>query len=485
MTIIRACSSVLLVCALLAGCQGHLPTLDSYPKSSRTPKVTDVVNHIQCELAQIVNGPYGSDSELGRRIQNNDDIEKLLPNLVKYNFVATAQITLEVTDAEGLTPSLSFMNAAATHVVGVGGQWNGTQDRTVTLNYAIDLKQLNGKRDEFCAGSSSESDKSGLQGNLGLPDIVADGLLSLDRSAKANVYPSTGPAPASVARAINQIGTVVLPPLVAGGAETQIAVQSLKGTMLFAPQSAGVQTQGTVTLSGLATLNDGHQYVVNWTGSIIPPNSVTGGGNVYFTLTGSLVPDPNGNLTQIEKRWGFGPTVTLTGMVNSSFQAASLVLSGVIAPVAGSDYAKAGLPPVRIELPTSNPPHGGAAAGGPAAKGGGSSASGGSGGTSFGSLIDFVLVYGLNGSPSFTFKNVKGVSGGSNPFVNWTRTKTDSLAITFVAACQDSAMNVTSKSYWDSIGVCDELAAARQEGASVGYQNNSLMILRNFLVRPQ
>jgi hypothetical protein len=49
----------------------------------------------------------------------------------------------------------------------------------------------------------------------------------------------------------------------------------------------------------------------------------------------------------------------------------------------------------------------------------------------------------------------------------------------------DQGPRVEATSYWGSIGMCDEFAAARQEGASVGYQNNSLMILRNFLVRPQ
>jgi len=189
------------------GCQGHLPALDSYPSVATTPKVTDVLSHIQCELAQIVNQPAviiapGGlfNPELAHRIQSNVKIGALLPNLVNYNFVATAQITLEVTDAEGLTPSLSFMNAASTHSVGLGGQWNGTQDRTVTINYAIDLHRLKGHLGDFCAGVSPES--AGLQGDLGLADIVADGLLSLDRSALANIYPSTGPIPPSVARAI-------------------------------------------------------------------------------------------------------------------------------------------------------------------------------------------------------------------------------------------------------------------------------------------
>jgi hypothetical protein len=70
------------------------------------------------------------------------------------------------------------------------------------------------------------------------------------------------------------------------------------------------------------------------------------------------------------------------------------------------------------------------------------------------------------------------------PFLTGSRTKTDSLAITFVAACQNfNGVQAKISTYWDSIGACDDINAAQEQGASVGYQNNSLMLLRNFLLR--
>src|ERR1700683_5059118 len=262
----------------IGACQSHLPTLES-TKAPR-PRSIDVVRHLQCDLAKIVNYPSATgDSRLTDRIRQNPQLSDLLGRLADDHFVASAQISLEVTDVEGLTPSLSFMNAAATHVVGVGGQWNGTQDRSVTINYSIDLDLLK-RADyhaEFC-GAFTEA--PGLTGDLGLADIVADGLLALDTSKKYNVYGNSGPRPLSVTQEYKGSAlqgeidvTKTAPPILA---PQQFTITSFVGNILVAPQGVGTQAQGTVALTGVATLKgaDGHQAtcLVNWTGCVVPPS---------------------------------------------------------------------------------------------------------------------------------------------------------------------------------------------------------------------
>jgi hypothetical protein len=513
----RAQYPTLIVAGLtvLSACQSHLPSLDDYPTTAKvpkppqsnvnpkpdtTPKVTDVVGHIQCDLARILNTKRGdppgdtNSVEFLRRLANNPDIkDNLVSKLVAFNFVATIQLSLEVTDAEGLNPSLTFQNALmGLHTGTLAGQWNGTQDRNITLNYSVDLARLSPYKADFCAKISTESGDSGIQGDLGLADIVADGLLSLDRSAPTNVYANAGPSPAPVAIKFARKGTVDLPglpetttlPKLPEVKPRTLTFQALRGTLLFAPQSAGVQTQGTVNFSGIATI-DGQQFLGAWTGSILPSNAVLKpDGPLFFTLSGPLVPDPSAaQLTDIERRWGFNPTVTLAGTINRAYEVPSIKLAGIISPVAQTQYARA-TDPIRVALDQDNPDYGPPNAQNPAAKGASSASS--SGGTSFGSLVDFVLVYGLNGSPAFTWTHLKAISGMSLPFATLLRTKTDSMAITFVAACRKtSPATPDERTYWDSIGMCDELAGDLTVSAGIGYQNNSLMILRNFLVRPQ
>jgi hypothetical protein len=114
-----------------------------------------------------------------------------------------------------------------------------------------------------------------------------------------------------------------------------------------------------------------------------------------------------------------------------------------------------------------------------------SSASASSGGTtSFGSTIDFTLVYGLNGGPTWSFKKFKGPTG-SGSLLTASRTTLDTLSITFVAACQNwqGGAPTAVGSYWDSIPSCDEVGTP-QQSAAFAYQANSLMILKSLLQRP-
>ena len=501
---------------LLTACQSNLPALDSYPahdvtsstlpskpKPDDVPKVGDVVKHVQCELARIINTSLADSrthldgnkksAQFLVRLLGNSDLPSLSTKLVDANFVATVQLTLEVTDVEGLAPSITFQNAIMGHHTGtLGGQVTGTQDRNVTLNYAIDLSRLTPFQDSFCDKSSSAGTQSGIQGDLGLADIVADGLLSLGTSSSNNVYASIGPTPPAFPLAISHAeGIVHLPPVPASQDGTlppipqaNPPIDFVDGTLLIAPQSAIEQTQGTISFNGLLSIQ-GRQYFAEWTGNIVPPNSHTQfSETLFFNLTGGLTAAPanDNDLRTVESQWGVSPTVTLTGSIDSAYSATSLKLSGTIAPASLTNYSRA-TTPIRIELYNHTgqlhieaaSPKATAATPSPSA-----------GGTSFGSLVDFTFVYGFNGSPLFTWMHVVTVPG-STSLGSYTKTSTDSMAISFVPACRKagSTVNVPPQNFWDSIPICNDLAAAQQVGASVGYQNNSLMILRNFLVRPQ
>jgi hypothetical protein len=505
----------------LAGCQGHLPTLETAPNESG-PKTADVINHIACEISTVVNYHSGdAETPLNKRIKaritDTPDVEQWLKELVDYHFIATAQISVEVTDNEGFAPSLGILNKSGGLTVGLGGQLTGTQDRSLTLNYAMDLSNLSELGDQYCSPvrNKPETTSQGLGlsgaigGDLGMADIIADGLIALHTSEAINIYGSSGPVPALTAKAIDGDGTIVLPVVHSAAASGKpaidlprkdIHIEKLAANAQFAPQAPGTSSAGTVTLAGVASLVlDGKtsDYFVNWSGSILPQGGdQPAGALVYFSLAGNLTPlAPTEELaTSILKSWGYSPSVTLTGSINSSYNPATIQLSGVVGASPNSDYEKAMITLAlsahakKVDGKTPETAAGPGGAGGAPVKGGAGAGSA-AGGTSFGSLVDFVLVYGLNGGPNWTFKRFKGPATGSSPLLTGSRTKTDSLAITFVATCQDfdSFAKVPTKftNYWDTIGACNDTTRYPQQlGASVGYQNNSLMILRNFLVKP-
>lgn len=163
-------------------CQGHLPELETSPRTNG-PKVEEVVGHIECELARIVNyDPKTSDvPRLAERLAVNGKLEDWLAYLKTYHFVATAQLSMQVTDSEALSPSLAALNLAQTLAFAVGGQLTGTQDRSLTLNYAIDLSRL--KIDESCKSFAISDGAQILRNNGFFGGIVNDLGLAGDRQS--------------------------------------------------------------------------------------------------------------------------------------------------------------------------------------------------------------------------------------------------------------------------------------------------------------
>jgi hypothetical protein len=497
--------------ALTAGCSAHLPALETAPGNG--PTVSDIVDHINCELASIVNAkPVESavtnteNVRLIDRAAADKNFARLLPRLTYDHFVASVLMSLDVSDTESVSPSLSFItpyNASGSfnRVLGIGGSLSGTQERNVSLGYSIDLANLQDTRDgqghivryvdsHHCnilsddvtiVNNVNPSGSVGLAGDLGLADIVADGLIGLDKSKDVNVYGSGGPINPNVTREVTTTLSVKIPPP-PGNTNPTLIPLTLTGSITFSPP-ANPQSMGTVTLTGWANTSNETQYAISMTGTTFPMKN---GASVTVAVSGTLALLASSSLTDgAVVTFGTGPGLALTGTIDDNYTPSQLAIqSGVLtaSPNAGSKVLYQVTPGTTAISPTKNKSYiagspgapGAAAPGAPGPAKGASTASVGS--TEFGSLVNFVIGYGLNGGPTWTLTHFKGPSAGSGQLLNVTRTNTDSLTITFVAACKDGPTKATVTDYWSSIPECDDLGTLRQQASNIGAQNNLLLL---------
>lgn len=239
--------SVAVLCAILAGTGLSGCTTTGTPTFSATddatyhsarkppqgsPTVDEVVDHVACEVqtAMIYHlGPaptkvvgqtdkesrdalfaraealHGSD--LASHTPPPSDDRKLWSYLVGDNFVASVNLTLEVTNNEGANPSLNFITpfnptTAGSFTLAANGQFTGSQDRTFTMSYFIDLARLWGAHIDNCepnAGpvNGSSNRGQGLKGDLRIAEIMDHGLNLLQRSSQYNIYITPNPDQAS------------------------------------------------------------------------------------------------------------------------------------------------------------------------------------------------------------------------------------------------------------------------------------------------
>ena len=149
----------------IAGC-GSVPSFDNLNGRPITasPKVADLVTHIQCEIWRI--------KQTGE-----------FPKLSTQKYVAFAQLTVDVTNLEGTAPSLNFIHpylAPMTNLTyGIGGQLTGTQHRNMTQSFSINLNDPQRDAEATCADQHKNKVGSQLAGDLGLEAIIRDGM---DRS---------------------------------------------------------------------------------------------------------------------------------------------------------------------------------------------------------------------------------------------------------------------------------------------------------------
>lgn len=224
-------AAALLALVSASGCK----TITSLkPLQESGPSVVDLVDHIDCSIAQA----YFTD--------HPGDTARLWRHLYDENFVATVDLTLTLTRSEAFNPSLNYVNpltatgglinpiiytanqskgltattATYNRTLALGLQLNGSQDRNLDLNYLIDLKRLidhyapNGRitpsAKTLNCGTEAQSDAqqaglpdnvtptgARLHGDLRLNEVLEDGLLGLQETRLYNVYGTAGPTRAA------------------------------------------------------------------------------------------------------------------------------------------------------------------------------------------------------------------------------------------------------------------------------------------------
>jgi hypothetical protein len=474
------------VSTMLAGCfLGDPPPLETFP--GHVPQVRDLEDHISCEMLPLVAAVkfderrqrYYLDAQLLEGDPRNSkmlalyyehpELAQLLPKLVEYSFIASVSMVLDVTDTEGVSPSLSFIepfNAAASlnRTLGIGASLNATQEHNQTFNYTVNLAKLSsGANGLQCYGPLPPG---GLEGDLGLVSDVVSGLLSLDASANLNIAGSASPIISSVSQQFANDVAMNFSGNNSAGDKFGTSLTVTEAGLTFSPPASG--SQGTLTLTGTGTTGDGIPYFINLTGSAFQKDR---NAPIPFSITGTLTQSafqPNSEL-------GFGPKLTLAGDINISKQGFAIALKSgsLIADTATLGTWPAlflvnAISPQVKKVPTqSYSTLSSFLAGGITSAAGGSTAAGASKGSSGGAVVtgsstqfstfeNFQISYGVNGGPTWTLLRFKGPVGGNSPLLTGNRSDSDSLTITLVAACrQNGENNFSPANYWQAIPVCD------------------------------
>jgi hypothetical protein len=150
----------------IVGCTS-LPELGSGSgPDALSPKVSDITDKIQCELISALHAAkYDQDSTFRA--------------LAVYKHVVSVNLTLEVTNAESVNPSLSYIKPYATMGTSfstpVGAQWTGTQDRNYNQTFTL-IFGLGDETPEVMQACEHVKANGSLRGELGIKDIIASGL---------------------------------------------------------------------------------------------------------------------------------------------------------------------------------------------------------------------------------------------------------------------------------------------------------------------
>src|SRR4051812_2841418 len=301
---------VVAVCGMLAGCNlTGTPQLTLGGSERSKPTVNDLVDHIACEVFQAIKThtidplylrSYTPEFAKFKRSETAD--QRLWLKLIENNFVATVSFQLQVTNTEGINPSLNFINPflpVATSGVGnvgagtpfagnftlaVNGQLDGSQDRSFTFNYNLPMATLyryfEDPENELVSPDGQKkyiyrtADKQlqfdcqsgfGLGGDLGLEEIIANGLSATDRTAFFNLYSAPTDSLASDKKALAP-RTNASPPMLAMtafsgpakiAAETAAAAGAAAGSAL-----AGSAMPGITPMASSATFRSQLDFIV-------------------------------------------------------------------------------------------------------------------------------------------------------------------------------------------------------------------------------
>lgn len=256
--------SLILLALWLSGCYSPAIRLNqrhSSTESATGPSVSDLVDQTY-DLNTNLPTELGPADDKSASIKaaadtnaRNAEHNGRWRQLVEKNFVASIDLTLMVTRADGFNPSLSYVwpltgagnriakpiysgtgqtSATYNDTLALGLQLSSTADRNVEQDFMIDMRSLvmqfyqqgntdtaadrsyeaahpshdiaasrfpyclasaeNGRRVRFPKEAPSRAfSGSSLQGNMALFEMIEDGSLAIDRTAPYNIYGTSGP----------------------------------------------------------------------------------------------------------------------------------------------------------------------------------------------------------------------------------------------------------------------------------------------------
>ena len=166
----------------VAACAHNVPDLPlkNAAEDSAGPTIKQIVDHIACEL---------------RDADGKND-----GKLSSQNYQATVTLLLKVEDTLGAGPKVAytekFEDVPDTKLVtGVALELRGQRKRTFTTKYVVDLAGLKTSNALNCADPAKDRRRLDLRGDLGIREIVRDGLIASDAEGvlrKEEVLPTFG-----------------------------------------------------------------------------------------------------------------------------------------------------------------------------------------------------------------------------------------------------------------------------------------------------
>jgi hypothetical protein len=441
---------ILTVCA----CSGNgKPEFQAFGRDGARPTVNNLIEHIACEIARSMYAHLGppEDRLRGRPRGSPDDV--LWQRLIEDNFVASVTLSLQVTNNEGLNPSLTFptpFNPIATpgltptnpiafsgnFTLGINGQLNGSQFRTFTFQYFIDLFVLYTKFAPMYLVNPGELMPDCtvasvlLGGDLGINEILGTGLQSIDQTSRYNIYGAPNLSQAGSATYRRAAGQKLAAGPTEGG-EAKIAEKGRE-------ENKGTEEQHESEPVILERIDRDLKAVGGDLKSI--------GGDLKSI--GGQLKAIEGRLQADEMAKTAPPQPAPVTLPSQNVYFSSTLQFSVTAGISGG--------PSWTLRRFTGPNGSGSVGGGAGGSGGGGSSGGGAGG----------------GSSGGGGKGGGGGGGANQGFLNFNRNESDNMLLQVAATCRKT--RPAFHDYWDSIPICGTPAAAAALNATqAGFQIRS------------
>jgi len=184
--------------AALMACAGCAVPKFDVPSPNGLPTVKSTIDHIKCELADLVSLPA---------VEGNSKVDPIEQKLLTGDYDVQVTLELEVNDSGGLTPSVTFMEPITKLIsfsLGGSATISESRDHHFTDNFQLSMRQLYldahapaGKPHLVCPTGDGDvaralGVKDNLERTLGIRDFVSMGF---DTDRPPPPPPATPPTP--------------------------------------------------------------------------------------------------------------------------------------------------------------------------------------------------------------------------------------------------------------------------------------------------